>query len=253
MTPEAQEIAKVLRTASNMHGHGEALGAVVDLAYCAFAKPMAQSPEHRERLEEQYMRQVRRWPEDDVRNVFPKAVGMLALAYANKPHDYLGELAGELGLLNASMGQFFTPMDVCRLMARLTYGGDLEASLRARPFVTVEEPAAGAGAMLLAMRETVEELGKDPMTSMWVQATELHYTTFQMCYLALNWSGVPALVRHGNSLSLEVFEQVPTVAAKVFYAANGSPWAKPAPRVRVRKRPAQQPQPRVRKRVRHGG
>jgi len=58
----------------------------------------------------------------------------------NAGGDFLGTTAGELELLNGHMGQFFTPYEVCRLMAGMIVGDPNEA-IEERGFVTVCEPA----------------------------------------------------------------------------------------------------------------
>ena len=250
-TPEAASVAKILRKASRRHSELDAFRALVDLMFCAYAKPTTQGKERKEALEAQYMRQVGRWPKEDVREIFPKAAGELALAYGNPGtcQDYLGQIAGELGILSSDLGQFFTPIEMCKLMAGVTLE-DMNTHVKRRGFITVQEPAAGAGAMILACADHVRRQGLDPTTTLWVDATELHYPTYQMCFLALTLSGVAGVVRNGNSLSMETFESTPTMGAVPFLQKHGSSWERPKPRVRVRRRkPKPQPRVRVRKNV----
>ena len=52
----------------------------------------------------------------------------------------------ELG--NDHAGQFFTPYDVCRCMAEITFDPKLHPDMEG--FISVSDPACGAGATLLA-------------------------------------------------------------------------------------------------------
>lgn len=57
------------------------------------------------------------------------------------------------------LGQFFTPWDLCLMMARMQLDGpDLEEKIRTRSEITVCDPACGSGAMLLATKATVAAL-----------------------------------------------------------------------------------------------
>lgn len=69
--------------------------------------------------------------------------------------DHLGQLYMELAQGNSALGQFFTPYDLCRLMASITNTGAW-AELNER-VVYVNEPCSGAGAMMLATIQSIEE------------------------------------------------------------------------------------------------
>lgn len=64
--------------------------------------------------------------------------------------DFLGELFMALGLGNEWKGQFFTPYSVCRAMSAMTYAPDMTARIEKQGWVSVNDPACGAGALLLA-------------------------------------------------------------------------------------------------------
>ena len=55
-----------------------------------------------------------------------------------------------LGLANEWKGQFFTPYDICRAMAAMNLGEDLKSQIEEKGWVSVSDPACGAGALLLA-------------------------------------------------------------------------------------------------------
>lgn len=252
MTPRdhAAEAAKILKKASHRHTPSDVFLAFVDLAFCTFAKATAQTAERRDALEAQYMRQAKRWPKETMRKVFPQAAAEIIMAYSDTEavEDHLGRMAGELGLLSSEMGQFFTPMPLCKLSAAMSLG-DFGSTIQRKGYLTLMEPAAGGGAMVLACADHVRSEGYDPATSLWVEAVELNYSTYQMCFLALNLSGVAGVVYHGNSLSLEVFDTSFTAGAAAFVAKHGNPHKKRSvPNVRVRRKPKPQPRVRVRSR-----
>ena len=136
-----------------------------------------------------------------------------------------GEVAGELGVLNAEQGQFFTPYNVSRMMAEITLTG-VQETIEAEGFVTISEPAAGAGGMLIAVADYIEGLGFDLARHVWIEAVELNHSTFHMGYLQTTARGLAGKFTCGNSLSLETYTSAYTAAASTFFVYNGDPFAK---------------------------
>lgn len=66
----------------------------------------------------------------------------------NPDQDFLGSLYMMCELGNSHAGQFFTPYDVCRCMAEITFDPKLHPDMEG--FISVSDPACGAGATLLA-------------------------------------------------------------------------------------------------------
>jgi hypothetical protein len=75
--------------------------------------------------------------------------------------------------------------------------------------------------MILAAADTLAQQGFDPGLHMLVHATDVSSQCFHMAYLQLSLRGIPALVTHGNSLSLETFSRAWTPPAMVFYDQHG--------------------------------
>ncbi|MCX8953412.1 N-6 DNA methylase [Ruegeria sp. NA] len=196
-----------------------------ELSYCALAKRACPDEAQRDALEAQYMEVVRRYRnKDDIRRM-PELLAIMAGTLGNGGCDFLGMVAGELGVLDAKLGQFFTPYEVSRVLAEMTLT-DAKAIIEAEGFITVDVPAAGAGGMLLAVADTIEGMGFELETSVWFRATELSRATYHMAYLQLTARGLAGEVIHGNSITLETYTGAYTAAAPVFFAANGDPFAK---------------------------
>lgn len=75
--------------------------------------------------------------------------------------DLLGGIFMELEFGSSSMGQFFTPCEVSRLIAALTLGDHVK-ELEHRPFITLDEPASGSGGMVIAVAEHLLSKGYNP-------------------------------------------------------------------------------------------
>ena len=223
--PYVSQFIKAMNEIDRSKSRREVFTDYCELAYCALAKIACPTEEGRDALEEQYMSVVKRYRDkDDVRRM-PELLGLTMEALNQGGCDFLGSVAGEIGALDAKLGQFFTPYNVSRLMAEinLTNAGQI---IEANGFITVQEPAVGAGGMVLAVADVIEGLGFDPALHLWVEATELSRSTYYMGYVQIHARSVAGRVICGNSLTLETFTSAYTAAAPIFIARNGHPFAK---------------------------
>lgn len=130
--------------------------------------------------------------------------------------DVLGPIHMELGSKSskAATGEFYTPNEISYLMAKMTLG-DIEVP-DDRP-LTICEPACGAGAMVLACGRHFVERGCSPL-NMQVTAIDISKLAVNMCFVQTTLWGVPAVVVHGNALSLETWG---TYQNQFYYHAKG--------------------------------
>lgn len=164
---------------------------------------------HQER-EEQYEQTRERYSEAQwVR--FAEALALVAIESATEPRDVLGEVYMQLEIASRDQGQFFTPYSVCQLMAAMQVP-DAAEQLQTLPFLTVYEPACGAGAMVIAVAQELAAQGIDCATQLHVTADDLSLTAVHMSYIQLSLLEIPAVVNHRNSLTLEHFDAWPTAA-----------------------------------------
>lgn len=118
----------------------------------------------------------------------------------NPDQDFLGELYMSLELGNDHAGQFFTPYSVGRCMAEIT-GTDLKARIERDGWVSVNDPACGAGALLVALANDCRRQGINYQTSVLFTAQDIDYTAGLMCYLQLSLLGCPGYVTIANTLT----------------------------------------------------
>ena len=154
-------------------------------------------------LEAEYLAIIGRYPHDDQRR-FPQLLAELVEILEVEPWDALGQLYMELGIQSEHVGQFFTPPEISELMARMTYG-DALANLK-EPFVTVMEPACGAGGMILAFTKVMIENRHNPAERMWAHCQDIDRTAALMCYVQLALWNVPGVIVVGNTLAMETRE-----------------------------------------------
>lgn len=139
------------------------------------------------------------------------AITILALSEKSN-QDFLGELYMELGLGNKKSGQFFTPYNVCQLMAEITMseGDVLKSEIKEKGYITINDPCCGGGALLIAGANTAKERLKnskyDVNKSVVLFAQDIDFLCALMCYVQLSVLGMPAVVKVGDSLSSPVLE-----------------------------------------------
>jgi len=213
-----KEFLKIFDSIGRHHSRYERFADFLELATCAIRKTTVSPGPEADALEERYMKVVTRYPPDDIRTM-PHLLALTQLAVAPGGCDFLGGMATELELLDSKLGQFITPYELSRLIAELTLA-DAGAVIAERGFVTLQEPASGAGGMIIAAADVLQKKGFDPRLTLYVEAMDVASLCFKMTYLQLAARGVPAAVYHGNTLSLETLESARTPAFLSFFAQH---------------------------------
>ena len=215
-----QEFISLLESIDNSKSKRDNFNNFCVMAYSALAKQTAPSPQRAEELEAQYMAIVRTYSnKDDVRKI-PNLMSYTILALNLGGCDFLGEIASELEILDKKNGQFFTPYHISKMMAKISLP-DPHCIIEKDGFFSLSDPAAGAGCMILAAADSVDEQGFSASDCMSVQAIELNRMTFHMLYIQLALRGIAAEVIHGNTLTMEIFETAYTPAAIYFLGKHG--------------------------------
>lgn len=150
---------------------------------------------------------------------FAELLGHLINVLGDEMTDALGQLYMSLDLGNERLGQFFTPYDLSLLTAQMTVG-DLTEELKSKDYITVHEPACGSGGMIIAVADSLQRAGVNYQQAMHVSAVDLDITAVHMTYVQLSLLFIPAVVTHGNTLSMEIRDAWPTPA----HILNGWWW-----------------------------
>jgi hypothetical protein len=172
------------------------------LAMSAISLSNAVDYRHREAREGEYLGIAKRYERDEL-ELFPQMLNTLVEALEDEPRDVLGRVFHELDLGNEWKGQFFTPDSLCRLIAAVSFGGSEKEIIRKRGFLRASEPAVGAGAMVIALAREMLGQGVNYQQHLHVTAADIDIRAVHMAYVQLSLLHVPAIIVHGNSLSLE--------------------------------------------------
>lgn len=154
-----------------------------------------------EKREQKYLRIVARYEKPDVVSM-AKLLAHVVNGLEDKPGDFLGRIFMQLEMGDKYRAQFFTPWSVGVMMARMQLG-KVEENFRNKPFITLSEPACGAGCMTLAFASVLSEAGYSPHRYLWVSATDIDPLAAGMAYIQLSLCGVAGEVVIGNSLNDE--------------------------------------------------
>ncbi|MBB2199896.1 SAM-dependent DNA methyltransferase [Gluconacetobacter sp. 1c LMG 22058] len=205
MSVRIRKIAKLLEAARHRHD----LYTVFSDCMEAMAITLANAADTRQRddREARYLKIVGRYDRSTI-ETWPQILAELALALEESPTDVLGAVFGMLELHNAYRGQFFTPFEVCCPAARMQIGDGAGARriIEQSGFITVHEPACGAGAMVIAFAETLREAGINYQQHMHVTAVDVDPRAAHIAYVQFSLLHIPATVIVGNSLTLETRE-----------------------------------------------
>jgi len=148
--------------------------------------------------EKQYLRTIKGYNQAE-QEVFPKLFALLVEALEDEPdQDFLGKMFMGLNLGNHWKGQFFTPYNICRMIAEMQIDG-IEERVQRQGWVSVNDPCCGAGAMLIAARNAMVRRKLGPADALYV-AQDIDRTAALMCYLQLSLLGCAGYVVVGDSL-----------------------------------------------------
>ncbi len=160
-----------------------------------------------ERREKRYLEIVKRYNKEELAT-FPQIFGEVTMALEAAPQDILGATFHELELHNKARGQFFTPYELCQIMAKINVGTaeDLQAIIDKNGYVTAQEPAVGAGATIIALAEAMKDLGVNYQEHLHVTAIDVDPRAVHMAYVQFSLMHIPAHVIVGDTLRLEFRE-----------------------------------------------
>lgn len=140
--------------------------------------------------------------------IFPEVTGRLImyLTQRGKIHDVFGNLYMQISAGNSKLGQFFTPIHISGLMAALAINQkDCSDAIDHHGYLEIIEPSCGGGSTVLAACQRIREFGYNPQTQVLVRAEDLDISCVYMTFAQLGLWGIPAIVKHGNALTGEIF------------------------------------------------
>ncbi len=149
-------------------------------------------------------------------------LNLVVLALSDNPEqDFLGSLYHYLNLHQEQKGQFFTPYHICEFMSEIQFT-DMGADemLKERRYISVNDPACGAGAMLIAFANVAKKHGINYQKHVLFVAQDIDRTAAMMCYIQMSLLGCPAVAVIGDSLAKPFPHPDNEVWCTLFYYLN---------------------------------
>lgn len=159
---------------------------------CSISNSIDTSPEHFEPREKEYDACIKRLGSVEVAS---KMFAIIVMALERDPdQDFLGKMYMTLNLSNHWKGQFFTPYSVCQLMAESTIGDEVQKEIDEKGFISINDPACGAGATLIAAANTFRRKKINYQDHVVFVAQDIDRIVGMMCYIQLSLLGCAGYV-----------------------------------------------------------
>ena len=206
--PWKEKILKTIQKLGYRHSTWDIFRDWIELSALSVANSAdKKTTETWQQRERQYLEIIGKYQPDE-QQLFPELFAYLvealtySLTWENAPTDILGEIFHELELHNQYKGQFFTPQHICDFMGAITFG-DSKEQVEKHGYIGMAEPACGSGAMVFGLARAMMNEELNYCTQLVVEATDIDLKCVHMCYLQLALYGIPAIVIHGNTLTME--------------------------------------------------
>lgn len=159
------------------------------------------TPEMKAR-EEKYHSIINSYRKEE-QEIFAQMLSLVVLALEDNPaQDFLGSLYHNLELHQEQKGQFFTPYHISEFMSELQSSEkDTNEIIQKNGYISVCDPACGAGAMLIAFANVAKKHNINYQTQVLFVAQDIDHTAAMMCYIQLSLLGCPAIIAIGNSIT----------------------------------------------------
>ena len=159
-------------------------------------------PAAKERAEREYYELVEKHGKEN-EAAFAQLFSAVAQKLEVTRTDFLGGVMESMGATNKHASQFLTPVDVSRLMGRMTF----ERAEKPVPgeIVNLSDPCCGAGVLLIEGANAFIDAG-GRQGDILIRAEDLDYNAFNIAFVQLSLLGFPAIVTRMDSLSREIFE-----------------------------------------------
>ncbi len=118
-------------------------------------------------------------------------------------NDYLGDLFMRCNQGEKKAGQFFTPYHVSKFMAEMAVTDD---KIKDGEILTLNDCCCGGGGMLVAALDVLKNrYGVNYARDCFIDAGDIDERCVHMTYLQLSLAGVPAIVKHQDTLTRKLW------------------------------------------------
>ena len=192
------EFQKVFSKLCNTKSAWQAWSDFVELTAISISNTTEIRDKVKQEREERYMNIIGQYTKSE-QAVFSELVGILVGSLErNSEQDFLGEMFMALELGSHWKGQFFTPYSLCKFMSAINTQ-DAKDKIGQKGYVTINDPACGAGATLIGARNNLELAGIGGTQAFFV-GQDIDRTAAMMCYIQLSLLGCAGYVVIADTL-----------------------------------------------------
>lgn len=178
------------------------------IAMCALLVSNCTDPVHYAEREETLATVANRYTASEMQQMMTSICDLAehyeAVSKRGEISDLLGRAYFELGLAG-KQGQDFSPGGISKILSRIALkSGD---DLPEKGYFKIVEPTCGTGILALGAAQQIADLGFNPCQHMVIQATDVDLRCVYMTYVQLSLHGFPAVVIHGDTLTLKEYSR----------------------------------------------
>lgn len=199
--PSVAGIVKKFESMGHSRSTWEAFSDFLELAAIAISNQC--DLREYEKREAMYLRTAGKYKADEL-TLLCQILADVAAILEDEPADVLGSVYMQMELGNKWAGQFFTPQALADLMGAMTLDPEgARAQIARAGYITVNDPAIGGGVTIIGFCKAMEAAGLDFRKNMHATGVDVDLKAVHMAYIQLSLLGIPAMIVHGNSLSLQ--------------------------------------------------
>ena len=223
ITDTERKFVRIFRRLSQAHSSWIVWQDFIFMSAAAIANALDKRPEVWRKREDEYLAIVNKYSKDEQHDIIELFTLTAFALEVNPAQDFLGRLYMQLELSNHWHGQFFTPWDIAEVMARITAGDSLKERISSKDYISVNDPACGAGCMLLAFASVCLNFGVNYQQSVLFTGQDIDAVAAKMSYIQLSLLGCPGYVVIGNTITDHVLGDV----LSPVYKNEGDIWFTP--------------------------
>jgi hypothetical protein len=195
------EFQKVFSKLCNTKSSWQAWSDFVEMTAIAISNRFEVREKIRYQREQRYLDIIGQYGKSE-QALFPELLGILVMSLEREPEqDFLGEMFMALELGSHWKGQFFTPYSVCKMMAKVNVNiDDAKGKIEKQGYISVNDPACGAGATLIAARNQLQQAGIGSTEAFFI-GQDIDRTAAMMCYIQLSLLGCAGYVVIADTLT----------------------------------------------------
>lgn len=195
---DSKEFLKVFNTLCYSRHVWEVWADVITVMACSIANAVDKSKERHESREKEFERCIKRL--GGVEKPGQLFAILVEAMERNPDQDFLGALYMNLELGNHWKGQFFTPYNICRLMAEMTMG-DCRPKIDKEGWISICDPCIGGGAMMIAAANAARRQNVNYQNHVLFVGQDIDRVVAMMAYIQISLLECPGYIVVGDSLT----------------------------------------------------